>query len=527
MTKAACDLVITIIRISLSWRTVKELRRTRALGKSFQNDTDWEILQLWALYSFHKIYVFSGAEWFASIFPMYYYIKLVLLTSVGIPGTNFPNFWFEVVLVPLMHQIHICLNMNWKEIIQQEAVLIPWKLLDLFLLPGLISDEEAKVVKRIRDEQVREAIERSSMLNKNDNLLDSIGEELDGISESIKKIPSLEEESSSPKSIRKQLEPSGKSPQTSRHQEEAAESSFTSPVARSRVAASSLHLRKFSRNHHLPVSASTRSKSKKPTPEDAMVNPKDRRANKNPSAVNTKSVSPRRKTDHLKKNRMEKTSDNGEGSVASTTSRRPPMVAFKHTKSSLLSQTSKSPSRTQTRGAKQKPSSNNGDDNDDLVTIEFDDDMSISSRRSVGSGFRKFITGDDNIRIRDFLFDLELPSIPSPKRVNHGVNDCSSVSTRTSTASKRRPRSRQMSEDRRKALEEWKKERGSRSYKEIRLDAARSKKSTEGAAKSVSNVTMTRKTRPKPESSVGKGASSRRSSRIAAKLETDRSPDNG
>jgi hypothetical protein len=496
MTKAACDLVITIIRVSLTWRTVKGLKRTGTKRYGFHNnidqhEIDWEILQLWALYSFHKIYAYSGAEWFVSCFPFYFYIKLIMLIALGIPGTKFPNFWFEIVLVPLMNHIHVCLNLNWREMVQKEAVLLPWRLLDLFILPGLISDEEAKVVKRIRDEQLREAL-KGDCVPREDNIL----EDADGeFKENINVIPNREE---SPRLIRKQLEPlstnsPGRSPVKSKGQRKSASiksSSFTSPVARSRVAASSLHLRKFSRDHHLPVSESTKSKSR-PTPENPMQLPKIHDTVKYPSSTNLST--PKSKATRTTRKIKERIDDKDDGSIATKSSRRPPTVAFKRPSKS---------SRKEHQFSKRENDANS-------AVADFDDDMSISSRRSVGSGMRRFITGDDNIRIRDFLFDLELPSIPSPKRMSHGADD-SSATTRTSNASKKRRSG--ISEDRRKSLEEWKKEREARRGK-----GTRSKGNGDA---SVSKNSRTRDLRPKPELPETKGTSVRRSSRIASKLDS-------
>jgi hypothetical protein len=67
-----------------------------------------------------------------------------------------------------------------------------------------------------------------------------------------------------------------------------------------------------------------------------------------------------------------------------------------------------------------------------LVQDSYDDDVFIASGRSssLGDGVRRFITGNPNIRIRDYLFDLDFPSIPpkenmSPKqraRISHNLD---------------------------------------------------------------------------------------------------------
>jgi hypothetical protein len=517
MTKGACDLLITAIRLSLTWRTVKSLKRTGTKSSDGLHDrnlgnieVDWEILQLWALFSFHKIFTSSGAEWFLSFVPFYFYIKLIVLIALGIPGTNFPNFWFEIVLVPLMNHIHICLDLDWKEMIKREAVMIPFKFVDLFLIPGLISDEEAKIMKGIRDEQLREAMEVNNDALPKNLVVEETTNELSDLGIVDEEPPMEEEEEkkevepplvTSPEKAIPSPEPK---PKCEKETSPTRSSSFNSPVARSRVAVSSLQLRKFSRDHQLPAAITIRSNKKsRPKPENAVRLPKLNDRTKRVDSTNKST--PKRKNIRASARRKNKVGldETDSASVVSTSSRRPPMVAFKHTKSSILSQTSKSPSR-KSRKESQVP-----DMDDDLSTIamDFDDDMSISSRRSVSSSVRKFITGDDNIRIRDFLFDLELPSIPSPKRASLGDDDAS-VSTRNSTISKKRRKGWVgVSEERRKALEEWKKEREAK-----RREGNLSKRHT-----SKTKIPTPKASRSKSKLSDAKGGSVRRSSRIASK----------
>jgi hypothetical protein len=76
-----------------------------------------------------------------------------------------------------------------------------------------------------------------------------------------------------------------------------------------------------------------------------------------------------------------------------------------------------------------------------LVQDSYDDDVSVRSGRSssLGNGVRRFITGNSNIRIRDYLFDLDLPSIPT------GSNMSPNIRTRMSAS----PDRKEMRENRR------------------------------------------------------------------------------
>ena len=543
MTRAACELILRISTVCLAWRTIKALKRTGTKRHGLQNNSnvdhveiDWEILQLWALYALHVLYVSSGAEWFISFFPLYYYLKMIILLITAIPATKFPNFWFEIALVPMMQRAHELLNVDWKGFLEKEVVLLPWQILDLFILPGLISDAEAMIVKKLREEQLREAL---ALAAQHTFVYESNDEDVDD-----KPTPTTTTTTSkdSPRSEPSSKPSPEKSPSPSRRRVKVPPiplSSITLPVARSRVAASSLHLRKFSIEHrHSAPSTSTRTKVR-PTPETASppkrqsTNTSARRTSKIPSGPNSgvNSGVNRRKT-------MDKTDTMQDNASTNKSVRRPPMVAFKQTQASALSQKLKSPVRSLKPEERISISKREKDANHlRSLMQDDDDDMSISSRRSsVGTSVRKFITGDQNIRIRDFLFDLELPSIPSPKRVSNADD----FSVRTSESSKHRRSARMMSvsDDRRKALEEFKKTRGlggsQGSTSSLRPSNRNSEKTESsktrppsrngtGTKSNAATTSRTRESRPQPESSAtgSNNVSVRRSSRIATREEAD------
>jgi hypothetical protein len=152
---------------------------------------------------------------------------------------------------------------------------------------------------------------------------------------------------------------------------------------------------------------------------------------------------------------------------------------------------------------------------------------------------RKFITGDDNIRIRDFLFDLELPSIPSPKRIND-ADDMSVRSVKSEFYQHSRPRRSvrsRINEEKRKSLEEWRKERDSlktkkgqqeRSSSRNTSSSRQSRTSARNTAASISSVKSSesfagqndeRKTGLSHSHPSVQQSMSRRSARLATKKE--------
>ena len=562
MTRAACDVILRISIICLAWRTVKALKRnSRQQNKqSTISDThhhieiDWEILQLWALYAFHVIYVYSSLEWIVSFLPLYHYFKMIfLIVTFLIPNTKFANFWFELALVPMMQRIHDLLNFDWRDFIQAEAVLLPWQILDLFILPGLISDEEAKVMMKLRQRQLEKALNSTysfsvvetqehreeDAVDSSKNYVDSgVDPDFDGDSDVDNNDGNSPNErmlntattllsacvSPSDKSIT-----SPKSPRRTRllHSIEPSlqSSSLTSPIARSRVAASSLHLRKFSQDYHISKTSS------RPTPESLHRRPKSNAAVSSPFMPNNDSTGCKTRIPLAKSQSIRSSLSPRKKNIL----HRPPSVAFKQTKASLLSQTSKSPLKHSNR-----PNPETGFQRD-KNSLHFDDDdtISLSSRRSVGNSMRKFITGDDNIRIRDFLFDLELPSIPSPKRIND-ADDMSVRSVKSEFYQHSRPRRSvrsRINEEKRKSLEEWRKERDSlktkkgqqeRSSSRNTSSSRQSRTSARNTAASISSVKSSesfagqndeRKTGLSHSHPSVQQSMSRRSARLATKKE--------
>ena len=343
MTRGACNLVLHISIISLSWRSVKALKRP-TFGRKNLNDScindgsinavdtprkiDTELLQLWALFALQKIYSCTGLEGIISMFPMYYYVKMIIVVITFIPGTRFPDFWFTSILVPLMDQCHIIMNLDWKGFLKREALLLPWRVLDLLIIPGLISDDEAEIVKKLRIQEL-------------DNLY-------------------CDEEGSYVTSLQNSHDSEKRATRFRRN------SSFSSPIARSRVAASSMHVRKFSTDHE------TKSTS---------------------TETGLSSLASKRKgqKDRIRKKTL--TRDSGTQKVI----RHPPMTAFSrtNTKTNYTTVTKKKKREVVLSSTKVKD-------------LNSEDNGTVLNHR-----LRKFITGDSNIRVRDYLFDINMPAPPS------------------------------------------------------------------------------------------------------------------
>jgi hypothetical protein len=232
------------------------------------------------------------------------------------------------------------------------------------------------------------------------------------------------------------------------------------------VAVSSLHLQKFSRDHKVSKNATVT--------DSAATAIGTTIASRTRAKTQLLAPSPEQRRQKILVN-QQTTVTNGPKHIV----KRPPSVAFKQTKASIL--LSQSTSSSSSKNVKMKsnhvhldsinnnPSSNDIHENtanmkslrqsnnrsrsgpkpessifrrrphhsspkakvnDNGLWYDDDDDLISTSttRKSMGNSIRKFITGDDNIRIRDFLFDLELPSMPSPMR-RSDVDNADATST--------------------------------------------------------------------------------------------------
>lgn len=300
------------------------------------------------------------------------------------------------------------MDLDWRTIVKRELVMLPWRILDLTIMPGLLCDEktveQVKMKRRMQfynynqslilTREEKEAEEDEDKNSKkisyheqdneceNENNADDIIEIKEGDDvihlqndTDIKNMSNYDHTQTynikthtSPTRRRKDNETSPNNTHIQRHSPYSnryltkshpndSDSSFNSPVARSRVAASSLHLRKFSRDHQLQEERSYYT-----------------------SPNSTKAMKAKRTT----------TSNGRSGEKAII--KVPPLSAFQRNR---LSPT-KSPTKAKV---------------DDSNYLHFDEDE--GKRESLNHRLRNFITGDSNIRIRDYLFDVDLPSAPS------------------------------------------------------------------------------------------------------------------
>mmetsp|Transcript_16790 Transcript_16790/g.23646 ORF Transcript_16790/g.23646 Transcript_16790/m.23646 type:complete len:225 (+) Transcript_16790:364-1038(+) len=155
MTKAACHVIIQASSLCLTWRSIKSLKKSA-------HSMDIEILQLWSLLAFHTVFVQIGIEGILNCFPFYYCFKMILMVITFLPGTKFPNFWFEVILVPGMERVHQACDVGVVGVVKFQVKMLPLRVLDLFL-PGIAEpdDEDGErsyaSVRRLRDKQLEES----------------------------------------------------------------------------------------------------------------------------------------------------------------------------------------------------------------------------------------------------------------------------------------------------------------------------------------------------------------------------------
>jgi len=578
MTKAFCQLILHASTVSLIWRSIKALQnqsRAEVIAADKQqqqqqqqhaandedardNDNDvssdptsrstatpsvtagvaemdMEILQLWALYAVHKIYISLGIEWFASFLPLYYYLKMLLLLVTVIPNTRFPNFWFETLLVPFMVQCHNCMDVDWVEGVEvcwREAVLVPWRILDLTFWPGILCpDDELRDVKsRRRDALNREAKQYIAIANANNP--QGLAHDTHADDHHHHNADKEEDENADltrlsrfgryiARTLSTDSTPSTTVTNNNTNNDDAndidADAAVTSPVARSRVAASSLHIRKFfreqvhtsfgsdatdkatntntttatitrtrtrprttstaanryttalrsaaSKNKPSTTTSTSTTRSTTPRSQSAIRSNTRRRMDKLPlvnstssprsgtSTTNRAYSNSKRQTDTVRsrsglsdnlnqsksKSRMTpprytNTTSSSGGRGTSRYGRNSSPITSKQRRATTTTTT---PTRKSSspRKLKRRPTSatkkdkdiqsfiNRTDNHNDDDNHNNDDDYENKTTGTpLSQKVRKFIIGDGNIRLRDYLFDLSLPSVPTPAKEVYNDN---------------------------------------------------------------------------------------------------------
>ena len=403
MTKAFCTLILHYSAARLSWTTVKSLHRNRNHHDDV-TPVEYEILMGWTLLAFHSIYVSSGIEYILSfVIPFYYYFKLLVMGATFVlPGLTSLNplkslnsaesygtnplivAWFNCLIVPGVQRIHEFMDRDPKRWALEQLSIMPFLLLDFFIVPGiLLSGEERKYDQmKSSDDWTTEdtndipapcappasLFQRDAMfpikssrtrnddtdMYDDDHIMNSVTELNprtttnnylhESPTRQQKTVP-LNTPDRTPTSIFPRTTPTAGTP-TNMH--------MASPVAKSRVASSTLRLRRFSREHEV-----------------------------------IKTLSPLKLTPRLKKIIISENDDESDKNCRGDISTK----------------------KKQTSGALK---GNLASNKNELSNVRRD-------RLSLGDHFRELVTGDANIRVRDHLFDLELPSVPtcpSPRHVS-------------------------------------------------------------------------------------------------------------
>jgi len=138
MTKAACLLILHCSTLRLCWRSIKAVKSTTGAGP---RSIDAEIPQLWALIAFHALYA-GIAEVLFSWLPFYFYIKMILLAVTFFPGTKFPAYWFDCLLVPGIDKLHAVLDFDWRQYLVNQAKYLPLLLFDMLFVPGILNEKK-------------------------------------------------------------------------------------------------------------------------------------------------------------------------------------------------------------------------------------------------------------------------------------------------------------------------------------------------------------------------------------------------
>jgi hypothetical protein len=299
--------------------------------------------------------------------PFYYYFKLLVLgatfASPALTSLNpFQKFtgetssnpfvvgWFHYIIVPGVQRMHELMDHDPKRWAIDQLTILPFLLLDFFILPGvLLSDEEKEALRKRRSDDWMEisnadvnnlpvpSAPPASLFHRNDLFPN---EQNDNMSPARQQMTAT---------AVKTPEHAGTSffPRTTPTSGSTTNLHITSPVAKSRVASSTLKLRRFSREHEVSQTLTSTVRQtprthQQGTPDYSIGDATDKKEKKSKSM------------------------------------------------SGVSSDENEAPNHIETA----KPKRNRRE------------------RLSLGDHFRELVTGDANIRVRDHLFDLELPSVP-------------------------------------------------------------------------------------------------------------------
>ena len=314
-----------------------------------------------------------GLEYFFSFIPFYYYFKMgLIIVTFCIPATRFPNFWFETILVPMMKGAHrwttevivtigdtdVDAWINWLIV---EIKALPWRVFDL-VFPcisytshsslresGTFEDNLKEETESTKNDELQRMPENNYDCKHSchsDNGVNSINTDR---TRKENKLTNIEE-------TRRKKNRHSSGSFTSKNSFDG-----TSPVARSKLGVSGLHLKKFAREHHYHNNSIKKTN------------------NNNKNKNNNNNQTPTQQEQH---------SNSSSRCIA------PPSSAFTTSKiSSPLSSPFVSPPSAN------YPSSLSSSTPTTTSTKK-------SGRRSIGDRIRSVAIGSCDIRLRDYLFDL-------------------------------------------------------------------------------------------------------------------------
>jgi hypothetical protein len=165
MTRAFCRLVLHYSVARLSWKTIKSLRRPRArrTNDATKHDDDndvvtpveFEILQGWTVLAFHHLYVSCGIEYVVTCFvPFYFHFKMMaLIATFAVPSRPYKfgggmspvvSYLFDYLIVPGVQRVHTLLGNDPRGWARHQLAMLPFLLLDWLVFPGLLTSEDGK-----------------------------------------------------------------------------------------------------------------------------------------------------------------------------------------------------------------------------------------------------------------------------------------------------------------------------------------------------------------------------------------------
>ena len=470
MTQAFCALILHYSVARLSWKTIKSLRRSRTSNSNSVSAVEYEVLQGWTILAFHSLYVAIGVEYFVRFFiPFYFYFKMVFLAAAfvvpslstrshtstkhtaGMKGgggdsaglSPVISYCFDYVIVPGVHKMHELVDHDPKRWAMHQLAMLPFRLIDWFVLPGVLATDDEKQRARTGSGVISQAPPAGAFPPRiiDDNAQSTTSEEENTIPGDASECASMdidtpEEEKTSP---------AEDSSQSASMVDTNGNFSNVSNVQDS-----------FARKYREQKEEETKIADEPPEKDDDDIYATPSRRGHKKSALfstpprSSSSLFPRRTP-----SRTKSTSKKSFNSMISpvmksrlaSSAMRLKKLAGEHRDSTSPIQTPRKEAPDATSEVAEaeetvqrilkSPRRQKSEEDDERSTSSRTPRRRRRERRSFGDAFREIVTGDANIRVRDHLFDLELPT--SPRRRNRtrptepAKTDPSNKATRRST----------------------------------------------------------------------------------------------